>query len=136
MERLSDNVVDIIDELHIERLHYFSEYIPLIDAANRLAEYEDTGLTPQEIEQMKARMPLHQWAGESLDKMSIFGVAVSKIMELAKAEKEGKLVILTVQDIHPCRNCDIGWGSISSEGSDGCENYCTRLKEYNEKYDK
>lgn len=26
----------------------------------RLAAYEDTGLTPQEIEQMKARMPLHQ----------------------------------------------------------------------------
>ena len=97
MERLSDNVIDIIDELHIERLHYFSEYIPLIDAANRLAEYEDTGLTPQEIEQMKARMPLHQWAGESPDKMSIFGVSVSKIMELTKADKQGLLVTL------PCK---------------------------------
>lgn len=134
MERLSDNVIDIIDELHTERLHYFSEYIPLIDAANRLAEYEDTGLTPQEIEQMKARMPLHQWAGESPDKMSIFGVTVSKIMELAKAEKEGRLVILTVQDIHPCRNCNTGWGSISSEGCHSCEETCIRLKEYGEKY--
>ena len=134
MERLSDNVIDIIDELHIERLHYFSEYIPLIDAANRLAEYEDTGLTPQEIEQMKARMPLHQWAGESPDKMSIFGVTVSKIMELANAEKEGRLVILTVQDIHPCRNCNTGWGSISSEGCHSCEETCIRLKEYSEKY--
>lgn len=135
MERLSDNVIDIIDELHTERLHYFDEYIPLIDAANRLAEYEDTGLTPQEIEQMKARMPLHQWAGESPDKMSIFGVTVSKIMELAKAEKEGRLVILTVQDIHPCRNCNTGWGSISSEGYHGCEETCIRLKEYSKKYD-
>lgn len=89
MERLSDNVIDIIDELHTERLHYFSEYIPLIDAANRLAEYEDTGLTPQEIEQMKARMPLHQWAGENPEKMSIFGVSVKKIMELAEAERHG-----------------------------------------------
>lgn len=40
MERLSDNAIDIINELHTERLDYFSEYIPLIDAANRLAKYE------------------------------------------------------------------------------------------------
>lgn len=136
MERLSDRAIDIINELHTERLYYFDEYIPLIDAANRLAEYEDTGLTPQEIEQMKARMPLHQWAGESPDKMSIFGVTVSKIMELAKAEKEGRLVILTVQDIYPCRGCDTGWGSISSEGCHSCEETCVRLKEYNDKYNK
>ena len=93
MERLSDNAIDIIDELHTERLHYFSEYIPLIDAANLLAEYENTGLTPQEIEQMKARMPLHQWAGESPDKISIFGIPVKKIMKWAEAEKQGRLVI-------------------------------------------
>lgn len=94
MDRLSDNAIDIIDELHTERLHYFSEYLPLIDAANLLAEYEDTGLTPQDIEQMKARMPLHQWAGESPEKMSIFGVPVAKIIELIDAEKQGKFVIL------------------------------------------
>lgn len=62
-------------------------------AIRKLAEYEDTGLTPQEIEQMKARMPLHQWAGESSEKMSIFGVPVSKIIELANADKQGRLVI-------------------------------------------
>lgn len=95
MERLSDNAIDIIDELHTERLHYFGEYIPLIDAANLLAEYENTGLTPQEIEQMKARMPLHQWAGESPDKMSIFGVPVSRIIELTKADKQGRIQIRT-----------------------------------------
>ena len=93
MERLSDNAIDIIDDLMIEKLHYYAEYLPLIDAANLLAEYEDTGLTPQEIEQMKARMPLHKWAGESPEKISIFGVSVKKIMELAEAEKQGRLVI-------------------------------------------
>lgn len=134
MERLSDNAIYIINELHTERLHYFSEYIPLIDAANLLAAYEDTGLTPQEIEQMKARMPLHQWAGESPEKISIFGITISKIMKLAKAEKEGRLVILSVQDIHPCRNCETGWGSISSDGCHSCEETCIRLKEYNKKY--
>lgn len=93
MERLSDNAIDIIDDLMTEKLHYYTEYLPLIDAANLLAEYEDTGLTPQEIEQMKARMPLHKWAGESPEKMSIFGVSVKKIMEWAEAEKQGRLVI-------------------------------------------
>ena len=63
----------------------------------RFKPYEDTGLTPQEIEQMKARMPLHQCVGESPDKMSIFGVSVSKIMELTKADKQGLLVTL------PCK---------------------------------
>jgi hypothetical protein len=116
-------------------LEYYN-YNDFKKVLERLAAYEDTGLTPQEIEQMKARMPLHQWAGESPEKMSIFGVPVSKIMELAKAEKEGRLVILTIQDIHPCRNCGVGWGSISSEGCHSCEETCVRLKEYNDKYNK
>ena len=83
------------------------------DFVRRLAEYEDTGLTPQEIEQMKARMPLHQWAGESPDKMSIFGVPVKKIMEWAEEEKHS---IRDLNDIANsveekmmymcgCRNC-------------------------------
>ena len=41
MERLSDTAIDIINDLHTERLEYTSEYIPLIDSANKLAEYED-----------------------------------------------------------------------------------------------
>ena len=41
MERLSDTAIEIINELHTERLDYSSEYIPLIDAANSLAAYED-----------------------------------------------------------------------------------------------
>ena len=49
MERLSDTAIEIINDLHTERLDYSSEYIPLIDAANRLAAYEDTGLEPEEI---------------------------------------------------------------------------------------
>ena len=49
MERLSDAAIEIINELHTERLDYYSEYIPLIDAANRLAAYEDTGLEPEDM---------------------------------------------------------------------------------------
>ena len=56
MERYSDEAIRIIDELHTERLDYNSEYLPLIDAAQLLAAYEDTGLTPQEVVELKARM--------------------------------------------------------------------------------
>lgn len=63
------------------------------------------------------------------------GKVVERLAYYEDLEEQGRLIKLSVRDIHPCRNCDIGWGSISSEGSDGCENYCTRLKEYNEKYD-
>lgn len=41
MERLSDTAIEIINDLHTERLEYITEYIPLIDSANKLAEYED-----------------------------------------------------------------------------------------------
>ena len=49
MERLSDNAIEIINALHTEKLDYNSEYLPLIEAANHLAAYENTGLTPEKI---------------------------------------------------------------------------------------
>lgn len=73
MERLSDNAVDILNDLHTERLEYASEYIPLIDAANRLAAYEDTGLEPEEIYQFR-----------NLTKM----IPLDRLRELAQADKE------------------------------------------------
>lgn len=51
-ERLSDKAIEIIDGLHRERLDYNGEYIPLIDAANKLCSYEDTGLDPAEVVKM------------------------------------------------------------------------------------
>lgn len=54
MERLSDRAIEIINELHRERLDYESEYLPLIDCANECQAYEDTGLEPEEIQKLKA----------------------------------------------------------------------------------
>lgn len=42
MDRVSDNAIEIINELHTERLNYESEYLPLIDCANKCSAYEDT----------------------------------------------------------------------------------------------
>lgn len=41
IERFSDRAIEIINELHRERLDYESEYLPLIEAVNRLAELEN-----------------------------------------------------------------------------------------------
>ena len=51
MDRLSNNAISIINALHTERLDYESEYLPLIDAVNLLAAYEDTGLSPEDIQE-------------------------------------------------------------------------------------
>ena len=134
MERFTERIEDGSAVVHIA--DYGKSPYPVVtkDFIETLASYEDTGLTPKEIEQMKARMPLHQWAGESSDKMSIFGVPVARIIELTKAEKQGRLALLSIEEKHPCRYCNTGWGSISSEGCNSCEETCVRLKEYYEKY--
>lgn len=49
MERLSDRAIDIVNELHRERLDYNSEYVPLIDALQKLSAYEDCGVEPEYI---------------------------------------------------------------------------------------
>lgn len=48
MERFSDIAIEIINNLHTERLDYETEYLPLINAANSLSDYEDTNHTPEE----------------------------------------------------------------------------------------
>lgn len=55
MERLSDRAIEIINELHRERLDYESEYLPLIDCAIKCQAYEDTELSPEEIIELKGQ---------------------------------------------------------------------------------
>lgn len=53
MERVSDIALDILNELHTEHLAYQSEYLPLVECVNTCSEYEDTGLTPDEIKHLQ-----------------------------------------------------------------------------------
>lgn len=85
--RLNDQHGNPTDSIILKPYMVYQDDYAKKTILNRLADYEDTGLTPQEIEQMKARLPLKCWAGESPDKMSIFGVSVAKIIELTNAEK-------------------------------------------------
>ena len=89
MERLSDTAIEIINELHTERLDYYSEYIPLIDAANRLAAYEDSGLEPEDIKKHESAY------NECLTRT--YGPFKQKISQWLQAEQDGRLVVL------PCK---------------------------------
>ena len=87
MERLSDTAIEIINELHTERLDYSSEYIPLIDAANRLAAYEDSGLEPEEIYEVRFLIAAQR------DPQKL-----ARLRELVLADQNGRLVVL------PCKS--------------------------------
>ncbi len=88
MERLSDGAIAIINQLHTERLDYNSEYCPLIDAVSRLAAYEDTRLTPEEVTALC-----------EMDKRS----RMTKMLRWEEAETDGRLILL------PCKLGDTVW---------------------------
>lgn len=92
MERLSDTAIEIINELHTERLDYSSEYIPLIDAANLLVAYEDTGLEPEEIYEVRFLIAAQR------DPQKL-----ARLRELVLADQDGRLVEL------PCKVGDHAW---------------------------
>lgn len=88
MERLSDRAIEIINELHRERLDYESEYLPLIDCANKCQAYEDTGLEPEEIEQVFTEETVFKVAGQFL------GITPDRLRELVQADREGRCVVM------------------------------------------
>ena len=63
----------------------------------RLAAYEDTGLTPEEIKALFTEDTMINMAAQAL------GVEPSRLRELAEADKDGRVVVL------PCRQGDELW---------------------------
>lgn len=98
MERLSDKAIDIINELHTDRLDYTSEYLPLIDASDRLAAYEDTGLEPEEINTLQSYKLLDKHERGKLFEYQNLGCTIERLRELAQADKDGRLVVLPCKD--------------------------------------
>ena len=91
MERLSDTAIEIINELHTERLDYSSEYIPLIDAANSLAAYEDSGMEPEDFKKAFNETAILKLAAQALS------TTPDHLCDLLQAEQTGRLVVL------PCK---------------------------------
>ena len=68
-----------------------------IAVCERLAAYEDTGLTPEEIKAPFTEDTMINLAAQAL------GVEPSRLRELAEADKDGRVVVL------PCRQGDELW---------------------------
>ena len=65
----------------------------------RLAAYEDTGLTPESVEALKLSM-----MGKAISEITEFeGLPIDRLREMAEADKDGRLVVL------PCKVGDTLW---------------------------
>lgn len=62
----------------------------------KLASYEDIGLTPEEVEELKVIKWLSQCGTDDM-MPTVFGVPVDRLRELAAADRDGRLVVL------PCK---------------------------------
>lgn len=92
MDRLSDAAIEIINTLHRERIDYNSEYLPLIDAVNRLSAYEDTGLEPEEIDMLQSNKLLDDQERRLLFAYESIG-SIDHVRELVQAEADKRLVV-------------------------------------------
>lgn len=86
VERYSDEAIRILDDLHTERIDYHSEYLPLIDAVQRLDAYESTGMEPDDLKRIFNEDALLKMTGNFL------GIAPDRLRELAQADREGRCV--------------------------------------------
>ena len=92
----------------MERLTYFKDGYWRVnfsgvqyqaDFVDRLAAYEDTGLYPESVEELKLSM-----MGKAISEITEFeGLPIDRIRELAEADKDGRLVVL------PCKVGDTVW---------------------------
>lgn len=93
------------------------------DAIERLAKYEDSVLSPEQVMTNKL----------IIEAIFIDGtLKAERIRELLKADEEGRLIILdkTPRQISPCDTCESGWGKATTTGYDSCFNHCERLAQY------
>lgn len=79
-----------------------------IAACERLADYEDTGLTPEEIKAPFTEDTMINLAAQAL------GVEPSRLRELAEADKDGRVLIL------PCKVGDTVWFKTYKNNARDC----------------
>lgn len=85
MEVYAENAKQILNELHKERLDYRSEYCPLMDAVNRLEDYEQSGLEPEMVADVV----------ECLCKLSESDEQpIMRLIDLYHADEEGRCIVL------------------------------------------
>lgn len=83
MERITERVGDAFKGVWVKNHDY-------VEAAHRLADYEDTGLSPEAITQLKLAS-----MGKALAEVKEFnGVSIDRLRELAEADKAGLVTIV------------------------------------------
>ena len=48
-------------------------------------------------------------------------------------EEQGGLIISDIEEVLPCRDCEVGWSCISETECKSCHDTCERFKQYNDK---
>lgn len=124
MNKHSDIAIKILNELHTERLDYCSEYLPLIDAANRLAHYEDLEEQGRLVE--LPCKPSDVTVYQLRDKKHAKGVGVSpRHISCAMVWSDGTY-ILTHQGANACKSSDFGktWFLTRAEAEAALKGRC------------
>lgn len=90
---------------------------------DRLAAYEDTGLTPQEVLSMK-----FEWCA-MMDALNSIGGGYTRLRELAEADRDGRLVVLPAKTVFELTwdagpDCDLIC-PVSVDG-EGCCSFCDK----------
>ena len=98
----------------MERLTYFKDGYWRVnfsgvqyqaDFVDRLAAYEDTGLEPEAVETVKLALA----AKHMVDLETLNNTPISRLVELAEADKDGRVVVL------PCKVGDILYRVFAGE---------------------
>ncbi len=95
MERLTSRNEDCVSVNGYGLYHLTMTEV--VQMADRLAAYEDTGLTPEELNAALTKPLFLRVAAQAL------GVDIGRLRELAEADKDGRVVVL------PCRQGDELW---------------------------
>lgn len=118
MERLTERMNDEINGVWVKEHDYIS-------AAHRLADYEDTGLTPGDV---------HSLWGEWNAMMRVLNSIGSydRLRELAEADKEGRIVILPAKTVYELvvdagPSCDMKCPTaFMDDDGDPCCDFCDK----------
>lgn len=97
MERLTSRNEDCV-QINGHALGY-ATIGELVQMAERLAAYEDTGFTPEEIKAPFTEDAMINLAAQAL------GVEPSRLRELAEADKDGRIRIIPESQNETCGHC-------------------------------
>lgn len=95
MERLTQRLRtgEVLMASNYEEKYTEQEWICVLQ--DRLAAYEDTGLTPESVEALKLSM-----MGKAISEITEFnGLPIDRLRELAEADKDGRVVVLPVKPV-------------------------------------